>query len=180
MSFLRESCVVKIGVSALILAVSGCASHATSDAVSRADLMRATPWPSTQQYVIDRKTDAQGLRINAMSAPADQTYYFAFDSDAVRAADLSALMVQARYLADHPTVKIRLEGNTDRHGSREYNIGLGWRRDQSIAKILEQQGVLPAQIQMVSYGKEHPDVLADTPAAWQANRRVVLLYKELV
>lgn len=120
--------------------------------------------------------DASGKRINPSIAPANQSYYFGFDSNAMRPEDLNALNIQANYLVTHPNAKIRLEGNTDDRGSREYNIGLGWRRDQSVARFLEQQGVKPSQIQEVSYGKEKPIALGDNERAWSLNRRVDLIY----
>ena len=60
----------------------------------------------------------------------------------------------------------------------EYNIGLGWRRDQTVARILEQQGVKPSQIDMVSFGKEKPAVMGDNEQAWSLNRRVELVYEK--
>ena len=95
----------------------------------------------------------------------------------MRSQDLRALRIQANFLASHPNAKIRLEGNTDNRGSREYNIGLGWRRDQSVARILEQQGVRSTQIQMVSYGKERPAVDGNNERVWSLNRRVNFIYK---
>lgn len=118
-----------------------------------------------------------GFYHNAMRAPANQTYYFAFDSSKMRPQDVRALMIQAGFLASHPRAKIRLEGNTDNRGSREYNIGLGWRRDQSVARLLEQQGVRPNQIQMVSYGKERPAVTGNGERSWALNRRVNVIYR---
>lgn len=115
--------------------------------------------------------------VNSRQAPADQTYYFAFDSNQLMSAELAAMQVQARYLATHPRAKIRLEGNTDNRGSREYNVALGWRRDQSVEAYLEQQGVSPKQIEMVSYGKERPAVQGNNQQAWALNRRVQLKYK---
>ncbi len=120
--------------------------------------------------------DSNGMRINPLRAPANQTYYFEFDSSNMRSQDMNALNIQANYLAAHPNVRIRLEGNTDNRGSREYNIGLGWRRDQAVARLLEQQGVKPGQIKMVSYGKERPVAMGDTSQAWALNRRVDLKY----
>ena len=123
------------------------------------------------------KTAANGMRINPLTAPANQSYYFAFDLTSMRPQDLTALNIQANYLVSHPSAKIRLDGNTDDRGSREYNIGLGWRRDQAVARFLEQQGVKPSQIQMVSYGKERPVALGNNPRSWAMNRRVDLIYK---
>lgn len=115
--------------------------------------------------------------VNALRAPANQVYYFAFDQSGVDRTDLRAMQIQARYLATHPSARIRLEGSTDNRGSREYNIGLGWRRDQSVEGILMQYGVSPKQIELVSYGKERPAVLGNSERAWSLNRRVNLIYK---
>ena len=123
------------------------------------------------------QTNALGMRINALRAPANQTYYFDFNSNQVHEMDDQALNIQANYLVLHPKARIRLEGNTDNRGSREYNIGLGWRRAQAVQQFLIQRGVQSGQIQMISYGKEHPAVAEDGEKAWRLNRRVDLIYK---
>lgn len=120
--------------------------------------------------------DSHGRRINPLTAPAAQTYYFNYDSNEVRGEDHEAMRIQANYLASHRNAVIRLEGNTDNRGSREYNMGLGWRRDQAVAAFFEQLGVNKSQIKMVSYGKERPVSLGDTEQAWSLNRRVDLIY----
>jgi len=136
---------------------------------------------SAQSYAANTgasyQQNAQGFKINAMQAPANQTYYFGFDQSTMRPQDLRALLVQAHYLSLHPNTKVRLEGNTDNRGSREYNVALGWRRDQAVARILEQQGVTPAQLDMISYGKERPAVVGNSQNAWALNRRVNLIYE---
>ncbi len=115
---------------------------------------------------------------NSTKAPENQTYYFTFDSSGLkRKADLAAIVAQANYLASHPDARIRLEGNTDDRGSREYNIGLGWRRDQTVENMLLQHGASKDQIKLVSYGKERPAVFGDNEAAWRLNRRVNLVYE---
>lgn len=118
-----------------------------------------------------------GQIINPLVAPANQTYYFAFDSSSIRPQDKKAMNIQANYLATHPKAKVRLEGNTDNRGSREYNIGLGWRRDQSVARLLEQDGVTQKQLDLVSYGKERPAAIGNNEHAWRLNRRVHLVYE---
>ncbi len=121
--------------------------------------------------------DRDGKVINPLQAPANQTYYFAFDSNRVVSADYRAIRIQAAYLAAHPNAKVRLEGNTDSIGSREYNIALGWRRDQAIAHVLTQFGARPSQLDMVSYGKEQPAVAGDDERARRLNRRVSMVYE---
>lgn len=126
--------------------------------------------------------DSSGKRINPNTAPANNSYYFDFNSDSARSDDYQAMNLQANYLASHPSAKIRLEGNTDNRGSNEYNVGLGWRRDQTVANYFEQRGVKASQIEMMSYGKERPCPLSitfgnDSEKAWTLNRRVDLIYK---
>lgn len=114
--------------------------------------------------------------VNAMTAPANQVYYFDYDQSQVSPSDLRAATIQATYIASHKNATVRLEGNTDDHGSREYNVALGWRRAQAVARVLEQQGVAKNQITMVSYGKEHPVASGDDEQSRSLNRRVDLIY----
>ena len=128
-------------------------------------------------YPEDNEDYSRSHIINPLIAPTNQTYYFDFDSIKLIPRDLKAICIQARYLSTHASSKIRLEGNTDNRGSREYNIGLGWWRDQSVARLLKQEGVVSKQIDMVSYGKECPIVNGNNESAWSLNRRVNLIYE---
>ncbi|PHQ80206.1 MAG: peptidoglycan-binding protein [Coxiella sp. (in: Bacteria)] len=123
------------------------------------------------------RTTTNGQHANSLTAPSNQTYYFTFNSNQVNTSDVAAMTQQANYLATHPNASIRLEGNTDNRGSREYNVGLGWRRDQSVDHFFTQRGVSRKQIKMVSYGKEHPVAFGNDPKDWALNRRVNLFYK---
>lgn len=114
---------------------------------------------------------------NKSCAPCNQTYHFDFDSNAVYQQDLTSINAQANYLASHPHAKIRIEGNTDERGSREYNVALGWRRTQSVAHLMEQQGVAPKQIILVSYGEEQPVAFGHDETSYSKNRRDNLIYK---
>ena len=79
-------------------------------------------------------------------------------------------------LTGHPGLKLKLEGNTDERGTREYNIGLGERRAQAVRRALMLQGVAESQLTTVSFGAERPAVEGDDEAAWAQNRRVELVY----
>jgi peptidoglycan-associated lipoprotein len=106
----------------------------------------------------------------------NQSYYFDYDKSDVHDTDQASIKVQATYLIAHPNAKVRLEGNTDNRGSREYNIALGNRRAQAVASVLAMDGVSKAQISTVSYGAEKPVALGDNEDAWAKNRRVDLVY----
>ena len=166
---------------ATVVALAACSTTGKKQLSSNTASGAANNNASAQAYAMRAqrgfKKNTVGLRVNPLAVPADQTYYFAFDSSSMRPTDLNALDVQARFLATHSNAKIRLAGNTDERGSREYNIGLGWRRDQSVTRLLEQQGVKSSQIQMVSYGKERPVALGHSEQIWAKNRRVDLFYK---
>jgi len=106
----------------------------------------------------------------------NRTIYFDFDSSEVKSDYNGLITAHARYLAANPSTRVRLEGNTDERGSREYNIGLGERRAQAVRRALTLQGVTDAQITTVSYGEERPAVTGHTEEAWARNRRVDIVY----
>jgi peptidoglycan-associated lipoprotein len=101
--------------------------------------------------------------------------YFEFDSSEIRGDYVAVVAAHAAYLAKYPTARVRLEGHTDERGSREYNIGLGERRAQTVRKALLLQGVTDAQVTTVSYGEERPAVEGSDEAAYAKNRRVELV-----
>ncbi len=107
---------------------------------------------------------------------AQRTIYFGFDSSDISAEGMALLTAHAHYLVSHPTMHVRLEGNTDERGSREYNIGLGERRAQAVRRAMLLQGVAEAQLSTVSYGAERPQVDGHDETAWGKNRRVVVNY----
>lgn len=110
------------------------------------------------------------------SALSDKIIYFDFDDDRVKQEYRDLLREHAHYLRSRPELEIRLEGHTDERGSREYNIGLGDRRAQSVRRILDLNGVSEDQIRTVSYGEERPAVDESSEEAWAKNRRVEIVY----
>ncbi len=114
----------------------------------------------------------------ANNAPIDtRTIYFDFDKSDIKPQYDDVIAAHAKTLTANPTLKIKLEGNTDERGTREYNIGLGERRAQAVRRALMLQGVADSQITTVSYGSERPAVEGDTEAAWSKNRRVDMVYQ---
>jgi peptidoglycan-associated lipoprotein len=107
---------------------------------------------------------------------AKRIIYFDFDSSEIKGEGPGIVAAHAKYLAANPTVRVRLEGHTDERGSREYNIGLGERRAQSVRRALLLQGATESQLSTVSYGAERPAAAGSNEAAWQQNRRVEIVY----
>ena len=110
------------------------------------------------------------------TALANRTIYFEFDSANLTDESLNILEVHGNFIADNGNVHVRLEGHADERGSREYNIGLGDRRAQSVRRVLLVQGASSDQIETVSYGEEQPVASGHDEDAWAKNRRVELIY----
>ena len=104
--------------------------------------------------------------------------FFDFDSSEIRSEYVPVVAAHAQYLVKYPTARVRLEGHTDERGSREYNIGLGERRAQTVRRALLAQGVAESQITTVSYGEERPAVEGSDEAAFAQNRRVELVHAQ--
>ena len=107
---------------------------------------------------------------------AGMVIYFDFDKSEIKPEYADLISTTAKNLTSHPALKIKLEGNTDERGTREYNIGLGERRAQAVRRALLLQGVAEGQITTVSYGAERPAAEGDDETAWSQNRRVELVY----
>lgn len=106
----------------------------------------------------------------------EQRYFFDFDSCEVRPDAIKSIQIQANYLLKHPNCHIRLEGNTDDRGSREYNVALGERRARAVLDVLMQNGVSASQVTVVSFGAEKPVAGGEDEDSYQCNRRVDLKY----
>jgi peptidoglycan-associated lipoprotein len=77
---------------------------------------------------------------------------------------------QAAWLNRYPEVHVRIEGNCDERGTREYNFALGARRANSVKEFLVNHGVDPVRITTVSYGKERPVDPGTGDVAWSHDR----------
>jgi len=96
--------------------------------------------------------------------------YFDTDQYAVRADGQQTLAHEADWLSRYPRVMIRIEGNCDERGTREYNLALGARRADSVKSFLVGRGINPARITTISYGKEQPMDGGTGEEAWSHNR----------
>lgn len=97
--------------------------------------------------------------------------YFSFDSYSIRGDQTPRMKVNADYLKDEQDVKIRIEGNCDPRGTREYNLALGEKRALSAKKYLINLGVASDRIATVSLGEEKILLHGHDEMAWAQNRR---------
>src|SRR5271165_5633 len=59
---------------------------------------------------------------NATGLLAQHIIYFDFDKSDIKPEFVEIINIHARNLTAHPNLRLRLEGNTDERGTREYNI----------------------------------------------------------
>ena len=102
--------------------------------------------------------------------------FYDYDSFTVKDEYKPLLEAHANYLKQNRNARIKVEGNTDERGSREYNLALGQKRSESVKRVLTLLGVADAQIDTVSFGEEKPRNPASTEAAYSENRRCDLAY----
>jgi peptidoglycan-associated lipoprotein len=158
----------------LAVALSACASKAPAPGD---DVQSTAQASSTDASSVDRASAAGnnvgGDNANArsrMTAPSEHSVYFGFDSYAVPIGASTLLQEHARYISGNPA-PVRVEGNADERGSREYNLALGQRRAESVRQALVLDGAKGDTIEAISYGKEKPRCTEETEQCFAANRR---------
>ena len=110
------------------------------------------------------------------SISTERSVYFDFDVYSVRGDDTALIERHGKFLASHPQVAIKIEGDTDERGGVEYNLALGQKRAESVLHALRIYGVRDSQMEAVSWGESKPRALGHDEAAWAQNRRADLQY----
>ena len=108
---------------------------------------------------------------------ADRSVYFDFDSYVVRDDGKPVIEANAKYLSNHKSVQVLIQGNTDERGGTEYNLALGQKRAEAVRKSLTVLGVSDSQLEAVSFGKTKPKALGHDEASWSQNRRADIVNK---
>lgn len=146
-------------------ALSACASKPAPTPVS------TTPPPQTSTPTPPAQTrgpvpgSMEDFRVSV-----GERVFFDTDQFTLTSAARATLDKQAAWLRTYQSVRIRIEGNADERGTREYNLALGARRAAAVKDYLASLGVSTARMETVSYGKERPLDPRTTEEAWSLNR----------
>lgn len=105
-----------------------------------------------------------------------RVFYFGTNLSDITALSYGGLNAHAQYLKGNSNAKLQIGGHTDERGTREYNLALGERRANAVARYLVGLGVQADQLSVVSYGKEKPAADGSDEESWAKNRRVELDY----
>lgn len=165
-----------------MLALSACSSKSDTDSAAmeanKAAMARAAAESNIETDGIQavELTEEELMAKQYSDAILQTTIQFDFDKAMIKPEFTSILDAHARFLVDNAGKKVTIEGHTDEKGTPEYNIALGERRAMSVSVYLENMGVSPRQINVVSYGEEKPANFGHSEASWSDNRRAELVY----
>ncbi len=110
-------------------------------------------------------------------ANVSRIVYFDYDSNVIKPEFQSLIEQHARFLKANAARHVVIEGHTDERGGREYNLALGQRRSEAVARALELLGVKSSQVESVSFGEEKPATDGHDETAWTQNRRAEIAYR---
>lgn len=160
-------------------ALAGCGSAVKLDepapVETRPVAATTTNTNANAQPVAESAVKTVDLGAQLTAAVANQrVVLFDFDSYTVKDDYRGLIDAHAKRLGNDRKLALSLEGHTDERGGREYNLALGQKRAEAVAKSLTLLGVNPSQVEAVSFGKERPAATGSDEAAWAKNRRVEL------
>jgi peptidoglycan-associated lipoprotein len=116
--------------------------------------------------------------LDSDSCLRQRVVYFDLDQTEIKPEFQAQIACHAAYLRQFPEARVRLEGNADERGSREYNLGLGERRGNAVQSAVSAAGASSAQLNVVSYGEERPVCRQHDESCWSKNRRVEIVYTQ--
>ncbi|KQV60098.1 peptidoglycan-binding protein [Pelomonas sp. Root1217] len=163
-----------------VAVLAGCSSAVKLDEPAPVETRQTTPpaatpaqQPTTAQTAVPT-VDLFSQYTQEVNKGANRVVYFDYDSDVVKEEYRPLVDLHAKRLNANKRAALNLEGHTDERGGREYNLALGQRRAEAVAKSLTLLGVGANQVEAVSYGKERPAVQGSGEEVWAKNRRVEL------
>jgi peptidoglycan-associated lipoprotein len=165
--------------STFALLLGACASEQTAEAPQPAPTPQAAtpaPAPAPMAQPVEQPKMAMNPLHDPNSILAKRSVYFDFDKSDIKPDFRPLVEAHAGYMTSHDSATVRIEGNCDERGSREYNLALGQRRADSVRKAMVLLGVSDQRIETISWGEEKPRATGHDEAAWSQNRRSDIIY----
>ena len=163
----------------VLTALAGCSSTKLAEPTAAAPVVTAAPAQTTRPAT-PAQTTVKTVTLHPLDDPksslAKRSIYFDFDSFVIHDTDRPLIEAHAKYLSATRTAKVRVEGNADERGGREYNLALGQKRAEAVLRSLTLLGAPAMELEATSFGKEKPIDLGHDETAWAKNRRADLNY----
>jgi peptidoglycan-associated lipoprotein len=176
-------------LSALFVAVlAGCGTSPTKEQEGASVEDRGKPLPSdaaagkpkppaaTTKPLVDKPLAANPLK-DPSSILSKRSVFFDYDSNVIKEEFKPLVTAHGQYLRTNPAAKMKIEGNADERGSREYNLALGQRRADAVRQALQILGARAEQVETVSFGEEKPRCTQSQESCWSQNRRGDIVYQ---
>jgi peptidoglycan-associated lipoprotein len=165
--------------SSLAVLLSGCASEQINEASSPQSNSRA---PQAASQSPASALASRSLAANPQPDPgnmlAKRSVYYDFDQYDFKSEYRPIVEAHAAYLRSHAAASLRIEGNADERGSREYNLALGQRRADSVKRALQLMGIAEERIETISWGEEKPSPMGHDESVWAQHRRSDITYTQ--
>lgn len=154
------------GVAIVALAtLAACASTSTDEDIQ----VTETVTPQRTEVQTRQAGPAAGSQAD-LEQNVGHRVFFGYNQYNLTSEAQGVLRRQAAWMKQYPGSRIRIEGNADERGTREYNLALGARRANAAKAYLVALGIDASRVSIVSYGKERPIDARSTPEAWAMNR----------
>jgi peptidoglycan-associated lipoprotein len=166
--------------------LGACATTDEQKPAAAAPVEAARPAPKPQPVEskpvarVDATGRSTGSPFAALKDPnnilSKRQVYFDYDKFDIKDEFRPLVEAHAKFLRENASAKMLIQGNADERGSREYNVGLGQRRSDTVKKMLTLLGAREDQIESVSLGEEKPVCAEHTEDCYGKNRRGDMLY----
>ena len=120
--------------------------------------------------------DAADVNSGAASSDNDnamglRTIHFPYDSFVVTGENKEILESNIKIMKSNESMKVQIEGHCDERGGIQYNLALGEKRANAIAKLMTAGGIAKSRVNTISMGKEKPIAQGSGEEVWAKNRR---------
>ena len=169
--------------------LAGCSSTPTKeqdgarveDRIPSAVAAPESPTTPAAPVTSSRPLDTGKVAVDPLKDPSSilskRSIYFDYDSNLVKDEYKPIVAAHARFLGLNRSLRMRVEGNADERGSREYNLALGQRRADAVKQMMQLLGASAEQVETVSFGEEKPKATGHDETAWAENRRADVRYQ---
>ena len=142
-----------------------------NQATAAAEGMPEFPLPPNEVTVFPAIRESERVIVGPDRIELTEDIHFEFDKAVIQEQSYGILKELAGVLQQYPSLRIRVEGNTDSVGTDDYNQKLSERRALAVRDFLIGVGVDKDRMEWTGRGEAAPIATNDTPTGRAKNRR---------
>jgi outer membrane protein OmpA-like peptidoglycan-associated protein len=121
----------------------------------------------------------QLVQIGRDKLEISERVFFEFNKAIIKPESFELLDQVAAVIENHPELRVRVEGHTDKVGSADYNHTLSLARAQAVkAYLTERGGISAGRLSVAGFGFDVPIATNDTDEGRARNRRVEFMFED--